>query len=1161
MAVSTRQSNLFAAEDWKKLYSTFRTADFQSYDFETLRKSMVDYLRTYYPEDFNDYIESSEFVALLDLMAFMGQSITFRSDLNARENFMETAERRDSVYRLAKLLGYSPNRTKAASGLIKVVSVTTTETVRDSSGRNLANAPIFWDDPTNIDWFEQFTAIMNAALQPSQRVGRPTGTVTIGSVRHDLYQLRLRDNIVPVFSFSSTANGSSYPFEVYSVELDANKGVREASPAPSDSLGMVFRNDGRGNASVNTGFFLAFKQGTLTNLDFTITESLANRIVGLNVNNINNEDVWLFETNNAGVYTNEWTQVPSLRDSNVIYNAESSSNRNLYSVTSRASDQIDLVFGDGVFTNIPVGTYRAVVRISNGLTYSISPQEMRNVPINIPYISRSGKIESLIIRANLQYTVSNASARETLADVKEKAPQYYYTQNRMVNGEDYNTLPNTKFTDIAKVKSVNRTASGLSRFLDITDPTSKYSSTNFFGDDGYLYKEEDEVINEFTWNTASDIQRYIRGELSESIRSKESLNLYYARYAKNPLPSTLIWKRVIAENDACNGYFAIIDDNDEYAPQSIGEVASGNRIYMRPGSLIKMEAPAGKYFDIDRSLKTGTPTLAGHRTYIWVTVLSTVDDGTAAGKGVLSTGNGPVVLNENIPTDARATYVYAPYGQTISSTLEQQILSQMLNNANFGLRYDINAREWKIITANNLMFESRTPIDVTSGGNTSGTNSDNSWFIAFINPDSGSSTAVSQTTYQVYRRRLNYYFGSVKGTRFYFDSRTRIYDTRTSSLVTDSIKVLRSNSLPDSADLLSTDYVWTVYDAVTYSDGYKDDTLIKVTLSDSDDDGVPDDPEIFDILVNEGTNAELKKVYQEKYLDYDNLDRFAWISPESISRSYATLGDIEVNGINANPLGTVFYATDEDKFYKSELFDNVRRIVETTDYRLYTGRSDFYFQYKHNAPSDRRIDPTPTNIIDMFILPTSYDTEYRRWIADTTGTVTEPVATSVVDLSLAYSDLEMFKSVSDAIIYNPARYRPLFGSKAETSLQAMFKIVKTTASKLSPNELRSKVITTIDEYFALENWDFGDTFYYSELAAYIHNKMAPDLATVVIVPKDSTLNFGSLFQITSLPNEIFISAATVDDVEIVDSLTANKLQVANGGAIFTGTQASLGSNT
>ena len=54
--MSSRQNSLLVAEDWKKVYQTFREADFQSYDFETLRKSMIDYLRLYYPEDFNDFI-------------------------------------------------------------------------------------------------------------------------------------------------------------------------------------------------------------------------------------------------------------------------------------------------------------------------------------------------------------------------------------------------------------------------------------------------------------------------------------------------------------------------------------------------------------------------------------------------------------------------------------------------------------------------------------------------------------------------------------------------------------------------------------------------------------------------------------------------------------------------------------------------------------------------------------------------------------------------------------------------------------------------------------------------------------------------------------------------------------------------------------------------
>lgn len=104
MATSSRQSSIFGTNDWKAIYKTFSQANFQSYDYETLRKSFIDYLRLYYPETFNDYVESSEFIALLDLMAFMGQSLAFRDDLNTRENFIDTAERRDSVIKLANLV-------------------------------------------------------------------------------------------------------------------------------------------------------------------------------------------------------------------------------------------------------------------------------------------------------------------------------------------------------------------------------------------------------------------------------------------------------------------------------------------------------------------------------------------------------------------------------------------------------------------------------------------------------------------------------------------------------------------------------------------------------------------------------------------------------------------------------------------------------------------------------------------------------------------------------------------------------------------------------------------------------------------------------------------------------------------------------------------------
>src|SRR6056297_2581420 len=188
MSITDRQNRLLVAEDWKRVYQTFRNAYFQSYDFDNLRRTMINYLRQNYPEDFNDYIESSEYLALIDLIAFLGQNLSFRIDLNARENFLETAERRESILRLARLISYNPKRNLAANGLLKIDTVKTTESVVDSSGLNLSGITVRWNDRGNNNYREQFTKILNAALPSSNTIGNPQKRDTIGGVVTEKYK-------------------------------------------------------------------------------------------------------------------------------------------------------------------------------------------------------------------------------------------------------------------------------------------------------------------------------------------------------------------------------------------------------------------------------------------------------------------------------------------------------------------------------------------------------------------------------------------------------------------------------------------------------------------------------------------------------------------------------------------------------------------------------------------------------------------------------------------------------------------------------------------------------------------------------------------------------------------------------------------------------------
>ena len=442
MAKTTRQTAIFGVEDWKQIYQTYREADFQSYDFETLRKSFIDYIRLYYPETFNDYIESSEFIALLDVIAFMGQALAFRTDLNTRENYLDTAERRDSVVRLANLVSYTAKRNTAAQGYLKVFNVTTTENVIDYNGVNLSNVTVDWADPTNPDWQEQFTTIINAALVDSQRIGRPGNRQTILGVRTDEYAVNLVPGFLPVIPYNATVDGISMPFEAITSTSVGRDYIYEPAPQPNTSFNVLYRNDQLGYQSANTGYFFAFKQGTLQNQDFNLAERIANRTVNINIEGVNNEDRWLFQLDNVGSVSREWQYTENI----YVGAAEQLTGlRSIYSTTSRTNDQLTMIFGDGVFSEIPVGNFRAYVRSSNGLQYIINPEEMQNVVLPISYTDRNGNLQTITFTCGITRPVSNAQAREPIDEIKQRAPARYYTQNRMVNGEDYNLFPYTQY--------------------------------------------------------------------------------------------------------------------------------------------------------------------------------------------------------------------------------------------------------------------------------------------------------------------------------------------------------------------------------------------------------------------------------------------------------------------------------------------------------------------------------------------------------------------------------------------------------------------------------------------------------------------------------------------------------------------------------------------
>ena len=1239
MAETTRQTAIFGVENWKQIYQTYREADFQSYDFETLRKSFVDYLRLYYPETFNDYIESSEFIALLDVIAFMGQSLAFRTDLNTRENYIDTAERRDSVVRLANLVSYTAKRNTAAEGYLKVFNVSTTENVIDYNGVNLSNVTVDWNDPTNPDWQEQFTAIINAALVDSQKVGRPGNRQTILGVRTDEYSINLVPGFLPVIPYSAVVDGITMPFEAMSSTTVGENYVYETPPRPGGAFNVMFRDDQLGFASADTGYFFLFKQGTLQNQDFNLAERIANRTVDINIEGVNNQDHWLFQLDDVGTVNRQWQFVEN------IYAAAAEQNQQLraiYSLTSRANDQVTMVFGDGVFSEIPVGTFRAYVRASNGLQYIINPEEMQNVILPISYISRNGNLETITFTCGITRPVSNSQTRESLDAIKQRAPARYYTQNRMVNGEDYNLFPFTAYNSIIKSKAVNRASIGTSRYLDLVDNTGKYSSTNTFSSDGGLWRDSVTPTVLFSWTNRNEISDVITNQVISTLTQESVDQFYYANFPRKlvnlleftcqntysgspggtietnsadfanyavvgdtvvftgqvsggliadltyyirsinttttPGPSGTVYTTVFSVSTAVNGDPIALTNttsnmpvtltlstaastwnqsttlanettgffrNSQNVPISVGADVTTVFEFVAVGALIKFIPPTGYYFDKNNRLQVGVPTRPEEKTVIWASPQRIIGDGSNDGIGNLDTGLGPITLNNFVPTGAIVDTIIPLFIKDIPLAVQTLMAQQIELFRNFGVGYDNDGSitgtpySWYLITSTNLAQDA--PWSQAFAGNTSGTNKDASWMIQFI---------TQNQNYTVSFRGLAYYFGSVLQTRFFFYDAGQIYDSRTGTVIRDFINVLAVNTRPDSATTLQSDVIMTITGQPVESDGYVDDFQVLVGFRDSDNDGVPDNPDFFNEIVAPDVNPTDKLIFFERIVDFDNLQRYVLVEPGRVNADYATLDDIELVKSEWTP-GQVFYAYDDEAFYQLQLtVTGSRVLVPQPDWIARTGRQALYFQYRHNSPLTSRIDPGTTNIIDLYVVTQEYYTSYQNWLRDTTGTVLQPTQPTINDLSTAYQGLQDFKMISDNIVVNSVTFKPLFGAKAQPTLRATIKVIRAQNSVASVTEIKSSVLAEMNSYFSIDKWNFGDTFYFSELAAYLHRTLGTIISSVVLVPLDPAKSFGDLYEIRSQPNEIFANAATVDNIDVIEALTSTNLRTAPGSGVI-----------
>ena len=77
-------------------------------DFGQFRKNLIDFTKQYFPTTYTDFNESSPGMMFIEMASYVGDVLSYYSDVNLKESIISQASERGNIYELANALGYKP---------------------------------------------------------------------------------------------------------------------------------------------------------------------------------------------------------------------------------------------------------------------------------------------------------------------------------------------------------------------------------------------------------------------------------------------------------------------------------------------------------------------------------------------------------------------------------------------------------------------------------------------------------------------------------------------------------------------------------------------------------------------------------------------------------------------------------------------------------------------------------------------------------------------------------------------------------------------------------------------------------------------------------------------------------------------------------------------
>ena len=457
----------YSSKDYKET-----NVNYINKDFNNIKNSLMNYAKSYFPNSYKDFNETSPGMMLLEMSAYVGDVLNFYMDQQYKEMLLPLAEERRNVTNIAKMLGYKPKAITTSFVELTfdqlVDSVDGEESKVDYTTAGVFEKGIQVTSATDTDLVFETLEDVDFTITSSTQQGE--------SDTSEPYSYNSETGLVSQYRLSRTVKAISGETKTATFNVGKPSKFLKLTLPETNVIDIIKCTDNNGNKWHQVDY-LAQDKVPIETPYFENESRETNNTMDDAGNLMSSEVPYSLEY----ITTNKRFTVETNEDRTTTLTFGNGLLRNGVSVdesfldleqlgvivpgqTSDLNDEIDPLLGDDYDTlgEAPSHlTLTVTYRIGGGINSNVSAGDLSSFTSTSP-VAGAGTINSV----TNETPAAGGKNQDTIIEIKEKTKAFFSTQNRCVTKEDYKArilnMP-AKFGNIAKVY--------VSRALDSTPTT------------------------------------------------------------------------------------------------------------------------------------------------------------------------------------------------------------------------------------------------------------------------------------------------------------------------------------------------------------------------------------------------------------------------------------------------------------------------------------------------------------------------------------------------------------------------------------------------------------------------------------------------------------------------------------------------------------------